>query len=171
MLAPFLFKIMTKEEKQEKGIALALIAYLLLEQAGSVLKEDGKYYKGKTKMLLNNLLQDSNGIFLNIKNLRRLILSKETIQKVEKQLNQEIEQEVMEEELDTSKRIFVNLASLYIMKGVDKMYDLERITSNLLENKRVFTQDEVVDVLKKYNKQINPVLKLEDEYLINNFVK
>ena len=162
---------MTKEEKQEKGIALALIAYLLLEQAGSVLKEDGKYYKGKTKMLLNNLLQDSNGIFLNIKNLRRLILSKETIQKVEKQLNQEIEQEVMEEELDTSKRIFVNLASLYIMKGVDKMYDLERITSNLLENKRVFTQDEVVDVLKKYNKQINPVLKLEDEYLINNFVK
>ena len=162
---------MTKEEKQEKGIALALIAYLLLEQAGSVLKEDGKYYKGKTKMLLNNLLQDSNGIFLNIKNLRRLILSKETIRKVEQQLNQEIEQEVMEEELDTSKRIFVNLASLYIMKGVDKMYDLERITSNLLENKRVFTQDEVVDVLKKYNKQINPVLKLEDEYLINNFVK
>ena len=162
---------MSKEQKQEKGIALALIAYLLLEQAGSVLKEDGKYYKGKTKMLLNNLLQDSNGIFLNIKNLRRLILSKETIQKVEKQLNQEIEQEVMEEELDTSKRIFVNLASLYIMKGVDKMYDLERITSNLLENKRVFTQDEVVDVLKKYNKQINPVLKLEDEYLINNFVK
>ena len=162
---------MTGEQKQEKGIALALIAYLLLEQAGSVLKEDGKYYKGKTKMLLNNLLQDSNGIFLNIKNLRRLILSKETIQKVEKQLNQEIEQEVMEEELDTSKRIFVNLASLYIMKGVDKMYDLERITSNLLENKRVFTQDEVVDVLKKYNKQINPVLKLEDEYLINNFVK
>ena len=171
MLAPFLFKIMTEDTKKEKGIALSLIAYLLLEQAGSVLKEDGKYYKGKTKMLLNNLLQDSSGIFLNIKNLRRLILSKETIQKVEKQLNQEIEQEVMEEELDTSKRIFVNLASLYIMGGADKMYDLERITSNLLENKRVFTQDEVVDFLKKYNKQINPVLKLEDEYLINNFVK
>ena len=155
---------MTKEEKQEKGIALALIAYLLLEQAGSVLKEDGKYYKGKTKMLLNNLLQDSNGIFLNIKNLRRLILSKETIQKVEKQLNQEIEQEVMEEELDTSKRIFVNLASLYIMKGVDKMYDLERITSNLLENKRVFTQDEVEDVVKKAIGVVNPLVTYKEEF-------
>ena len=155
---------MTGEQKQEKGIALALIAYLLLEQAGSVLKEDGKYYKGKTKMLLNNLLQDSSGIFLNIKNLRRLILSKETIQKVEKQLNQEIEQEVMEEELDTSKRIFVNLASLYIMGGTDKMYDLERITSNLLENKRVFTQDEVEDVVKKAIGVVNPLVTYKEEF-------
>lgn len=155
---------MTGEQKQEKGIALALIAYLLLEQAGSVLKEDGKYYKGKTKMLLNNLLQDSSGIFLNIKNLRRLILSKETIQKVEKQLNQEIEQEVMEEELDTSKRIFVNLASLYIMGGADKMYDLERITSNLLENKRVFTQDEVEDVVKKAIGVVNPLVTYKEEF-------
>ena len=155
---------MTGEQKQEKGIALALIAYLLLEQAGSVLKEDGKYYKGKTKMLLNNLLQDSSGIFLNIKNLRRLILSKETIRKVEQQLNQEIEQEVMEEELDTSKRIFVNLASLYIMKGVDKLYDLERITSNLLENKRVFTQDEVEDVVRKAIGVVNPVVTYKEEF-------
>lgn len=155
---------MSKEQKQEKGIALALIAYLLLEQAGSVLKEDGKYYKGKTKMLLNNLLQDSNGVFLNIKNLRRLILPKETIKKVELQLNQEIEQDVMEEELDTSKRIFVNLASLYIMKGVDKMYDLERITSNLLEGKKVFTQEEVEDVLKKAISTVNPLVSYKEEF-------
>ena len=155
---------MSKEQKQEKGIALALIAYLLLEQAGSVLKEDGKYYKGKTKMILNNLLQDSNGIFLNIKNLRRLILPKETIRKVEQQLNQEIEQEVMEEELDTSKRIFVNLASLYIMGGANKMYDLERITSNLLENKRVFTQDEVEDVVKKAIGVVNPLVTYKEEF-------
>ncbi len=155
---------MSKEQKQEKGIALALIAYLLLEQAGSVLKEDGKYYKGKTKMLLNNLLQDSNGVFLNIKNLRRLILPKETIKKVELQLNQEIEQDVMEEELDTSKRIFVNLASLYIMGGANKMYDLERITSNLLENKRVFTQDEVEDVVKKAIGVVNPLVTYKEEF-------
>lgn len=161
---------MTGEQKQEKGIALALIAYLLLEQAGSVLKEDGKYYKGKTKMLLNNLLQDSNGIFLNIKNLRRLILSKETIRKVEQQLNQEIEQDVMEEELDTSKRIFVNLASLFITANDGKIYDLERITTNLLEGKRVFTQEEMLDVLKRYNKQFNPILQLNDEFLIKNFI-
>jgi len=161
---------MSKEQKQEKGIALALIAYLLLEQAGSVLKEDGKYYKGKTKMLLNNLLQDSNGVFLNIKNLRRLILPKETIKKVELQLNQEIEQDVMEEELDTSKRIFVNLASLFITANDGKIYDLERITTNLLEGKRVFTQEEMLDVLKRYNKQFNPILQLNDEFLIKNFI-
>ena len=155
---------MTGEQKQEKGIALALIAYLLLEQAGSVLKEDGKYYKGKTKMLLNNLLQDSNGIFLNIKNLRRLILSKETIQKVEKQLNQEIEQEVMEEELDTSKKVFVNLASLYIMKGVDKLYDLERITTNLLHGKKVYTEGEVIDILQNTMLQVNPMVTYKEEF-------
>lgn len=162
---------MTEDTKKEKGIALSLIAYLLLEQAGSVLQEDGKYYKGKTKKLLNALLQDSKGIFLNIKNLRRLILPKETIKKVEKQYNLEIEQDVMEEELDTSKRIFVNLASLYITGGTDKMYDLERITSNLVQKKKVFTEEEVLDVLKKYNKQFNPILQLNEEFLINNFLK
>lgn len=155
---------MSKEQKQEKGIALALIAYLLLEQAGSVLKEDGKYYKGKTKMLLNNLLQDSNGVFLNIKNLRRLILPKETIKKVELQLNQEIEQDVMEEELDTSKRIFVNLASLFITANDGKIYDLERITTNLLEGKRVFTQDEVEDVVKKAIGVVNPLVTYKEEF-------
>lgn len=155
---------MSKEQKQEKGIALALIAYLLLEQAGSVLKEDGKYYKGKTKMLLNNLLQDSNGVFLNIKNLRRLILPKETIKKVELQLNQEIEQDVMEEELDTSKRIFVNLASLFITANDGKIYDLERITTNLLEGKRVFTQDEVEDVVKKAMRVVNPLVTYKEEF-------
>ena len=164
MLAPFLFKIMTEDTKKEKGIALSLIAYLLLEQAGSVLKEDGKYYKGKTKMLLNNLLQDSSGIFLNIKNLRRLILPKETIKKVELQLNQEIEQEVMEEELDTSKRIFVNLASLFITANDGKIYDLERITTNLLEGKRVFTQDEVEDVVKKAMRVVNPLVTYKEEF-------
>ena len=155
---------MSKEQKQEKGIAFALIAYLLLEQAGSVLKEDGKYYKGKTKMLLNNLLQDSNGVFLNIKNLRRLILPKETIKKVELQLNQEIEQDVMEEELDTSKRIFVNLASLFITANDGKIYDLERITTNLLEGKRVFTQDEVEDVVKKAMRVVNPLVTYKEEF-------
>lgn len=155
---------MSKEQKQEKGIALALIAYLLLEQAGSVLKEDGKYYKGTTKMLLNNLLQDSNGVFLNIKNLRRLILPKETIKKVELQLNQEIEQDVMEEELDTSKRIFVNLASLFITANDGKIYDLERITTNLLEGKRVFTQDEVEDVVKKAMRVVNPLVTYKEEF-------
>lgn len=162
---------MTEDTKKEKGIALSLIAYLLLEQAGSVLKEDGKYYKGKTKKLLNNLLEDSMSIFLNIKNLRRLMLPEETLKKVEKEFNLEIDEEIMEEELDTSKKIFINLASLYITANDGKIYDLERITSNLVQNKKVFTQDEMLDVLKTYNKKFNPVLKLEDEYLINNFLK
>lgn len=162
---------MTEDQKKEKGIALALIAYLLLEQAGSVLKEDGKYYKGKTKKLLNNLLQDSMSIFLNIKNLRRLMLPKETLKKVEKEFNLEVNEEIMEEELDTSKKIFINLASLYITANNGRIYDLERITSNLVQKKKVFTEDEVLDVLKKYNKQFNPILQLNDEFLINNFLK
>lgn len=115
-------------------------------------------------MLLNNLLQDSNGVFLNIKNLRRLILPKETIKKVELQLNQEIEQDVMEEELDTSKRIFVNLASLFITANDGKIYDLERITTNLLEGKRVFTQDEVEDVVKKAMRVVNPLVTYKEEF-------
>lgn len=162
---------MTEDQKKEKGIALALIAYLLLEQAGSVLKEDGKYYKGKTKKLLNNLLQDSMSIFLNIKNLRRLMLPKETLKKVEKEFNLEVDEEIMGEELDTSKKIFINLASLYITANNGRIYDLERITSNLVQKKKVFTEDEVLDVLKKYNKQFNPILQLNDEFLINNFLK
>lgn len=160
---------MKEERKQEKGIALALIAYLLLEQAGTVLKSDGKYYKGKTKLLLNNLLQNSSSVFLNIKNLKNLILPTQVLNKVKLE-HGEVEQEVMHEELNASKRIFINLAALYITANDGKIYDLERITNNLIQNKKVFTEEEVLDVLKNYINQTTPLLKLHENYL-KTFVK
>lgn len=160
---------MKEERKQEKGIALALIAYLLLEQAGTVLKSDGKYYKGKTKLLLNNLLQNSSSVFLNIKNLKNLILPTQVLNKVKLE-HGEVEQEVMHEELNASKRIFINLAALYITANDGKIYDLERITNNLIQNKKVFTEEEVLDVLKNYINQTTPLLKLDENYL-KTFVK
>lgn len=160
---------MKEDRKQEKGIALALIAYLLLEQAGTVLKSDGKYYKGKTKLLLNNLLQNSSSVFLNIKNLKNLILPTQVLNKVKLE-HGEVEQEVMHEELNASKRIFINLAALYITANDGKIYDLERITNNLIQNKKVFTEEEVLDVLKNYINQTTPLLKLDENYL-KTFVK
>lgn len=160
---------MKEEKKQEKGIALALIAYLLLEQAGTVLKSDGKYYKGKTKLLLNNLLQNSSSVFLNIKNLKNLILPTQVLNKVKLE-HGKVEQEVMHEELNASKRIFINLAALYITANDGKIYDLERITNNLIQNKKVFTEEEVLDVLKNYINQTTPLLKLDENYL-KTFVK
>lgn len=160
---------MKEDRKQEKGIALALIAYLLLEQAGTVLKSDGKYYKGKTKLLLNNLLQNSSSVFLNIKNLKNLILPTQVLNKVKLE-HGEVEQEVMHEELNASKRIFINLAALYITANDGKIYDLERITNNLIQNKKVFTEEEVLDVLKSYINQTTPLLKLDENYL-KTFVK
>ena len=148
---------------------MALIAYLLLEQAGTVLKSDGKYYKGKTKLLLNNLLQNSSSVFLNIKNLKNLILPTQVLNKVKLE-HGEVEQEVMHEELNASKRIFINLAALYITANDGKIYDLERITNNLIQNKKVFTEEEVLDVLKNYINQTTPLLKLDENYL-KTFVK
>lgn len=140
---------MKEEQKVEKGLSLALVAYLLIEQASTVLREDGKYYKAKTKVLLKSLLQNSLPIILNIKNLRRLLLPKETLIAVEKKYNLEIEQDIVESELDACKQIFINLASLYITADTGKIYDLERITSNLVKNKKVYTEEEMYDITHK----------------------
>ena len=82
----------------------------------------------------------------------------------------EVEQEVMHEELNASKRIFINLAALYITANDSKIYDLERITNNLIQNKKVFTEEEVLDVLKNYINQTTPLLKLDENYL-KTFIK
>ena len=161
---------MTENRKIEKGLSLSLVAYLLLEQASTVLREDGKYYRAKTKILLNSLIQNILPVILNIKNLRRLILPKETLKKIEKEYKLEIESDIIDDELNSCKNIFVNLASMYIMADTSKIYELEKITTNLVENKKLYTQEDVLYMINRYNRQINPALKFEDEYLVKNFI-
>ena len=50
------------------------------------------------------------------------------------------------------------------MKGVDKLYDLERITTNLLHGKKVYTEGEVIDILQNTMLQVNPMVTYKEEF-------
>jgi len=141
-----------KNYKIEKGISLSLVAYMLLQQAGIYLKSDGKYYKNKSKRLLDALLNDSKDIFYNIDNLRRLAIPKNILRKVEKEMGYEVEEEVMNEELTTSQKIFTNLVTLYMTSDTSQLYDLELYTTNLVNKKKLYTEEMVEDLIKNLKK-------------------
>ena len=140
---------MNQLDKTKKSIDLMFAAAVLINTAAAQFKTDNDIYKHKTKRLVNELYNESIRI-LNVKEATRNDIGSEQIAKEYSEKNNvEVDTEIALERFDDENELLVKLVSLYL-KTVDygRIVDIKIIIDQLLENKRVYTQVELLDKLK-----------------------
>ena len=140
---------MNQLDKTKKSIDLMFAAAVLINTAAAQFKTDNDIYKHKTKRLVNELYNESIRI-LNVKEATRNDIGSEQIAKEYSEKNNvEVDTEIALEKFDDENELLVKLVSLYL-KTVDygRIVDIKIIIDQLFENKRVYTEVELLDKLK-----------------------
>lgn len=140
---------MNELEKTKKNIDLMFAAAVLINTAAAQFKTDNNIYKHKTKRLVNELYNESIRI-LSIKEATRRDIGDDNIAKQYSEKNNiEVDTEIALEKFDDENELLVKLVSLYL-KTIDygKIIDIKIIIDQLFENKRVYTQVELLDKIK-----------------------
>lgn len=140
---------MNQLEKTKKSIDLMFAAAVLINTAALHFKTDNNLYKHKTKRLINELYNES------VRLLKEKDLIKETLSSEEKarehslKYNIEVDTESAVENFEDNNDLLVKLIAVYIKASdYSKVIDSLVIVNQLLEDKKVYTEIEVLDKLK-----------------------
>ena len=140
---------MSELEKTKKSIDLMFAAAVLINTAAAHFKTNNNIYKHKTKRLINELYSEVVRI-LSIKEATRKDIGSEKIAKeyAEKH-NVEIDTEISLEKFDDENELLVKLVALYLKNNdYGKIVDIKIVIDQLFEDKKVYTQVELLDKLK-----------------------
>ena len=140
---------MNQFEKTKKSIDLMFAAAVLINTAALHFKTDNNLYKHKTKRLINELYNES------VRLLKEKELIKETLASVENakehglKYNIEVDTELAVENFEDNNDLLVKLIAIYIKASdYSKVIDTMVVANQLLENKKVYTEVELLDKLK-----------------------
>lgn len=139
----------------EKGLLTLLIANLLYELSYSALKQDEEIYRHKVKKHLQNTLESLLPKLRESKKIMKLMdVSPEQKQKISELVGYDYEPEMMEDGINTELNIFTDFISIYLNLNDTTLYDFSNILINFKENKRVYTEEELIDKVQKITKEL-----------------
>lgn len=127
----------------------AMIASWLLEYCGRIFQKDNKFYKQANKTLVKKLLDNNAEIFTNVEKVRSLThpdINKEWAKKKLESLD--LDAEVVDEEIGLQLELIGNFVSLYLNASPAELFDFWLIVQNIKAGKKVYTQEEVDDLLR-----------------------
>lgn len=140
---------MTQLDKTKKSIDLMFAAAVLINTAASQFKTDNNIYKHKTKRLINELYNEVVKILEIKEATRKDIGSEEKAKEYSEKHNVEVDTEVSLEKFDDENELLVKLVALYLKNNdYGKIVDIKIVIDQLFEDKKVYTQVELLDKLK-----------------------
>jgi hypothetical protein len=140
---------MNQFEKTKKSIDLMFAAAVLINTAAAHFKTDNNLYKHKTKRLINELYNESVRLLKEKNLIREALSSEENAKQHSLKYNIEVDPESAVENFEDNNDLLVKLIAIYI-KAADysKVIDTMIIANQLLENKKVYTEVELLNKLK-----------------------
>lgn len=139
----------------EKGLLTLLMANLLYKLSYLGLKQDEEIYRHKVKKHLQNTLESLLPKLRESKKIMKLMdVSPEQKQKISELVGYEYEPEMMEDGINTELNIFTDFISIYLNLNDTSLYDFSNILINFKENKRVYTEEELIDKVQKITKEL-----------------
>ncbi len=143
--------------KTSKALTKILIASYLTNEASKDLVKDFFIYKQKNKRLLNELVESNKDVYnlcvktIEGKNQLNIIEDEQEIEYTSNQLQDKLSL------IDT----FCKLYSILSEAGI---VDLDILLNNVLQDKKVYTEEEVKAILKKFSSEVT-VMKYTDNQL------
>lgn len=143
--------------KTSKALTKILIASYLTNEASKDLVKDFFIYKQKNKRLLNELVESNKDIYnlcvktIEGKNQLNIIEDEQEIEYTSNQLQDKLSL------IDT----FCKLYSILSEAGI---VDLDILLNNVLQDKKVYTEEEVKAILKRFSSEVT-VMKYTDNQL------
>lgn len=143
---------------------LSIIANLCLEKSSEIFKSNNEFFSHVTKKHLSNFIFTSKPMWDKIKNLKELNVDKDVIKTTSENLGYELETEIIQDELTVQVQIVEMLIDLLLKADVNELYDLHLFLKNKIEKNNLYTEEEVLIILKKLGKTLNPVISYNDQY-------
>lgn len=143
--------------KTSKALTKILIASYLTNEASKDLVKDFFIYKQKNKRLLNELVESNKDVYnlcvktIEGKNQLNIIEDEQEIEYTSNQLQDKLSL------IDT----FCKLYSILSEAGI---VDLDILLNNVLQDKKVYTEEEVKSILKRFSSEVT-VMKYTDNQL------
>ena len=152
---------MTQKDHLFRVYGLSFICTFLLEKIGKYLTSDSMFYRHENKMLLNRLM---------LNNKVPLFQAKQVYEGSHKKLEgMSFDGEIMEEELLTELKIFENFCEIYYKtQSAMGITDLGIYLDNLNKGKKLYTEVEIMSILKRFASETTIVQYTDDklkEYL------
>lgn len=124
-------------------------ARVLISRASAFFKQDNNIYKHKTKRLINELYDESLRILREKQATQKELVSEQNLKNYENQHNKTLESDYVLEMFEDEIDLIVKLISLYL-KTADqgKIVDTKIIIDEMFNNKKVYTETELLDKLK-----------------------
>lgn len=140
---------MTSLDTTKKNINLMFAAGVLISRASAFFKQDNNIYKHKTKRLINELYDESLRILREKQATQKELVSEQNLKNYENQHNKVLESDYVLEMFEDEIDLIVKLVSLYL-KTVDhgKIVDTKIIIDEMFNDKKVYTETELLDKLK-----------------------
>lgn len=100
-------------------------------------------------------------VLWEISKLKKLFVPAEKVAEINNELGYELESESIESDLNTEQSLFTDFIFTYLNSDTSQIYNLALIMENLKEGKKVYTEQEVEDVVNKTLKTITPAVKYD----------
>ena len=134
---------MTQKDHLFRVYGLSFICTFLLDKIGKYLTSDSMFYRHENKMLLNRIM---------LNNKVPLFQARQIHEGTHKKLQGvAFDEEILSEELETELKIFEDFCELYYnTQSAIKITDLGIYLDNLSKGKKLYTEVEVMSILKRF---------------------
>lgn len=139
----------------EKALITLLISNLLYELSYLGLKNDQEVYRHKVKKNLQNTIDSLLPKLKESKRIMKLMdVSEEDRKKISAMVGYDYEPEMMEDGINTELNLFKDFIDIYLNLNDVNLYDFSNILINFKENKRIYTEEELIDKVQKITKEL-----------------
>jgi hypothetical protein len=146
---------------EERALTASIISVILMQLAAKVLKQENKFYQHNVRNWIFKWEQIVAPTIWQIEKLKKLFIPKKELELVNQELGTELEAEDLENDLNCEVELFQNFIALYLNSNTTGIYELNMIIENLLAKQKVYTEQEVEDVVNRTLKTITPAVKYD----------
>lgn len=146
---------------EERALACSILSVLLMQISAKVLKKENNYYQHNVRNWIFKWEAISKPMMWQIEKLKKLFIPKKELELVNQELGTELEAEALENDLNCEVELFQNFVATYLNSNTTEIYNLNLIMENLLAKQKVYTEQEVEDIVNKTLKTITPAVKYD----------
>jgi hypothetical protein len=140
---------------KEKALQMVAFCSIFISYAAEMLKKDTKWFRHKNKQLLLQLINENVETIKQYENSKALLFQDPDV-KLNLELHhkaitgQEInyDKEAIEEDLNIIQELFAIFLEIYLKTAPYQLINLSIILRNFRDGKRIYTQEEVDNLLK-----------------------
>lgn len=145
----------------ERGLGCAVLGVILLDIASKAVKQENKFIPYNLRNWMRGFNTIAQPVLWEISKLKKLFVPAEKVAEINNELGYELESESIESDLNTEQSLFTDFIFTYLNSDTSQIYNLALIMENLKEGKKVYTEQEVEDVVNKTLKTITPAVKYD----------